>query len=250
MLVAWIVRTLVWRGRISLSATPGRPNSLTPVHVLIVFIATQLAGSLAAQGLSRWLGPESAPAMILAGLFHALITAAAVLVVAKFTFRHGLVRGMGLSMRHWLYDTGRGVIGYLAVTPICLASLKLINYFVSQPLPTHSLLEAMAELGWTWRLLSIPLAVVVVPLAEELFFRGLLQSMFRRYLRSPWLAILATSLLFALVHQPYWHTMGAIFALSVCLGYNYERTGRLYPAMLIHAIFNAVFTALYLAEQG
>jgi len=35
--------------------------------------------------------------------------------------------------------------------------------------------------------------------------------------------------------------MPALFVLSVILGYNYERCGRLYPPVLIHALFNSVF---------
>jgi membrane protease YdiL (CAAX protease family) len=59
-----------------------------------------------------------------------------------------------------------------------------------------------------------------------------------------WLAILLTSVLFALVH-PAW-MRPTIFFLAICLGYAYERTGNLWTNILMHAIFNAVNTYLFL----
>ena len=50
-----------------------------------------------------------------------------------------------------------------------------------------------------------------------------------------WAAIVITSVLFALMH-PGW-TMPAIFTLSLCLGYVYERTGSLWASMTLHASF-------------
>ena len=47
-------------------------------------------------------------------------------------------------------------------------------------------------------------------------------------------------MMFTAIHIPYWHTLPSLFALSIALGYNYERTGRLLPPLLIHALFNAV----------
>jgi membrane protease YdiL (CAAX protease family) len=63
-----------------------------------------------------------------------------------------------------------------------------------------------------------------------------------------WMAILATSALFAVVH-PMW-TWPAIFLLAVCLGYAYERTGNLWVPIVIHAAFNATSTVIYLYGGG
>lgn len=53
-----------------------------------------------------------------------------------------------------------------------------------------------------------------------------------------WAAVLITSLLFAAVHE--WWTAPAIFLLSLCFGYVYERTGNLYVPILMHIAFNGV----------
>ena len=53
-------------------------------------------------------------------------------------------------------------------------------------------------------------------------------------------AIFLTSGFFALMHAETPQNVPALFALSVALGYNYERCGRLYASILLHAVFNAV----------
>lgn len=63
-----------------------------------------------------------------------------------------------------------------------------------------------------------------------------------------WLAILLTSILFAIIH-PLW-TSPIIFALSLVIGYVYERTGNLWAAIALHAIFNTSSTTLYLLGLG
>jgi membrane protease YdiL (CAAX protease family) len=62
-----------------------------------------------------------------------------------------------------------------------------------------------------------------------------------------WLAVLITSLLFAIVH-PIWMAP-AIFVLAICLGYAYERTGNLWVPILIHAAFNTSSTLVFLNPQ-
>ena len=79
---------------------------------------------------------------------------------------------------------------------------------------------------------------VDVPIFEEMLFRGILQSMIRRYLGSPWAAILISSVIFALMH-PYWMHLPALFMLSLGMGYAYERSGSLVRPIFVHAIFNS-----------
>jgi membrane protease YdiL (CAAX protease family) len=167
------------------------------------------------------------------------------LAIAARTFRHGLAGGLGLSGRRWLWDSLRAVVGYLAVLPVCIALLAatscLFQWLGLHP-RTHVVLENLNVLPPGWKALAVLSVVVMAPLAEEVFFRGLIQSMVRQYTGRPWLAILVGSAVFALFHiagEP--QAVPSLFALAVVMGYNYERTGRLYSPILIHATFNAVF---------
>ena len=238
-LVVSIVRRAANPHKLSLRNTPGRNNSLTPLHIL---------GVLAVWAGLTWLtnqliGGRGDPSSVIVTAIGQAVLLGGALVAARLTFRHGLRRGLGLSMRHWLFDTGRGILGYLAVLPICLLLLLAIP---RTPDDTHTVLRMLPGLSVWWKVVTVLFVVVLTPITEEVFFRGLLQSMFRRYIHSPWVGIAASSAIFVLLHHPQWKDMLPLFALAVAMGYNYERCGRLYPAILIHAIFNAVNIAVVL----
>jgi membrane protease YdiL (CAAX protease family) len=55
-----------------------------------------------------------------------------------------------------------------------------------------------------------------------------------------WAPILVSSLLFALAHAGYGPDPVAIFMLAVILGYVYQRTHRIIPCMVTHALFNSL----------
>jgi membrane protease YdiL (CAAX protease family) len=155
---------------------------------------------------------------------------------------------MGFTARRWLNDSIRSVIGFLAILPVCFFLLIATTWLILQWDPNTNLLAPHAylqilidsDVPMVWRTLLVLAAVVLAPLGEEIFFRGLLQSMFRRYLQQPWVAILLTSMLFSAVHFTDIKSLPALFALSMALGYNYERTGRLYSPIMIHMLFNMV----------
>jgi membrane protease YdiL (CAAX protease family) len=237
-LVIWIVRRIARPEKLTLRRTPGRTNRLSPGHVLLVFAAYYLTPALILSGFSegepdyRWTLP--------AGMVGQLICLALSLLMAKLTFTHGLLRGLGLSMRHWVCDTGRGICGYLAVLPVCFALWLLVRWvWPTEDGDLHELLVLLPEVSQSWKLTIIASAVVLAPLAEEVFLRGLVQSMLRRYTAVPWLAILLTSVFFAGLHTSQPKDMPALLALGIALGYNYERCGRLWPSILMHALFNA-----------
>lgn len=83
--------------------------------------------------------------------------------------------------------------------------------------------------------------VVIAPVAEEVLFRGYLFGKLRKY-TSLWIAILITSVLFALVHFA-WNVGIDVFALSVILCLLTVWSKSLWPAILLHMLKN--FVAFY-----
>jgi membrane protease YdiL (CAAX protease family) len=176
-----------------------------------------------------------------------------------------------------------GVLGSLCVVPLVDGSMILVEWAYRaagyEHPKEHDLLRALGESNdrMTEAVLIVG-AAVLAPVFEELLFRGHVQTLLRsgmarlrREVRAPeasgqegglaadgsaspqaaeipvstsWVAILATAVLFALVH-PMW-TWPAIFLLAVCLGYAYERTGNLWVPVVIHAVFNSTQTLIYL----
>jgi len=94
--------------------------------------------------------------------------------------------------------------------------------------------------------LTLPAAVLLAPLWEELFFRGLLLDRLRRHMPVP-AVVLLSSLLFALVHdnQLKLGMTGVLFfserfAMGVAAALLALRYRSLTPAFLFHGAFNAI----------
>lgn len=81
-------------------------------------------------------------------------------------------------------------------------------------------------------------AAVVTPVAEEIFFRGVLQTVLVNMTMRRGLAVLCASLAFGFVHlgQPF--AIPALIFVGVCAGIVYERSGSLAAPICLHAIFN------------
>ena len=251
----WLARTVNNPTKVKLSVTPGRSNNLTPVHIIAMFLLWRLTLDLVMRiGLYVKLG--SSQIAISAGIAASLVALFGGLIMAKYSFDGEAAGGMGFTPRRWVNDSIRSVIGLMAILPVCmgllLATTLLIKQWCPDLLVTHQFLGILTDpkISVFWRVMVIPAAVVLAPLGEEVFFRGLLQSMFRRYLQRPWVAIVLTSILFSAIHYPIIQSMPALFALSLALGYNYERTGRLYSPIMIHMLFNLVNIAEVLTNTA
>jgi membrane protease YdiL (CAAX protease family) len=91
----------------------------------------------------------------------------------------------------------------------------------------------------------IVLAVVLVaPIAEELFFRGVVYNAWERE-HGTWFAVFGSAALFALIHGSIFLLL-PIFILGVGLALLYRSTRSLPATMLMHAGFNAVTVTITL----
>jgi len=243
--LVWLAHSVNNPTKVKLSVTPGRSNNLTPVHIIAIFLLWLLTPDLAI-GIGLHVKLGSSQIVIIAGIARSLAAIIGGLIMATYSFDGGAVGGMGFTPRRWINDSIRSAIGLMAILPICMGLLIATTLLIQQWWPDllviHQFLKILTDpkTHVFWRAMVILTAVVLAPLAEEVIFRGLLQSMFRRYLRRPWGAIVVTSILFSAMHFTDIKSLPALFALSLALGYNYERTGRLYSPIMIHMLFNLV----------
>jgi membrane protease YdiL (CAAX protease family) len=97
--------------------------------------------------------------------------------------------------------------------------------------------EAMREevdlLDRKW---GIVLAVMAAPFVEELIFRGMIFKSLRRN-HGVVISVLASSLLFAVVHDPL--SVPPVFLLGCAAAMAFERSGSIWSAMLVHGTYNA-----------
>jgi membrane protease YdiL (CAAX protease family) len=132
----------------------------------------------------------------------------------------------------------------LVIVATC-AAVVLIDqiYVINQhftPVP-EEYAEQIRELkpGNAWQLVVTALGLcVLVPVAEEMVFRGMIQRIFSRNM-APVLAVLLSGALFGAVHLNA-HLLISITCFGWFLGFLFEATGNLVYSMVAHAIFNTV----------
>ena len=98
-------------------------------------------------------------------------------------------------------------------------------------------LENAALPGWAGTLLILT-AIVIAPLAEEFFFRGILQTRLRSVLGSRWAGVAVAGICFGLMHGGQVAAIVPLAVMGIILGFVYEATGSLIGPILIHAMFN------------
>lgn len=174
-------------------------------------------------------------------VFLATALGAAWLSPQPLTQRLGLGRG-GLPWWSWIV--------LLAGTPIIgVVSSHVLSLLVDDMSDQLKLVDAMLRThvrDFPWGLLAL---VAVLPgFVEELLFRGYLQS---RLLRSwpPGLAVLCSALIFSLAHLDPVHVLGVI-PLGLWLGTIAWRARSIWPAILCHAVNNAVAVSGALFEDA
>ncbi|GGA72709.1 CPBP family intramembrane glutamic endopeptidase [Ornithinibacillus halotolerans] len=92
-------------------------------------------------------------------------------------------------------------------------------------------------------LIAFVSAAIISPIYEEIFYRGFLY----RWLRTKYgvlNGILVSSFIFMLVHIPTYNSLPYTFVSGVVFAWTYEKTKSVYPAMIIHGLFNGVSVVL------
>lgn len=148
----------------------------------------------------------------------------------------------GLTGERFFPVLGRSLLALAAAYPVLLLVQAMVYGVAGTDVQPQEVVRFLQEASTPRdRLAVMVMAVVVAPLAEEVIFRGYLYPVGKRYL-GPFVSLGITSLLFAVLHG-HAASIPALFALAVCLGLAYEKSGSLLVPMIMHAVFNAVSIA-------
>ena len=108
----------------------------------------------------------------------------------------------------------------------------------------------LKEKGGAFLAYSSLFAAILGPVIEELFFRGFLYGVFKKYIGVFW-SMTITAAIFAALHT---HIVGffPIMALGMLLAYLYEKTGTLVSSITVHIMHNLgmVFLVLLIKQVG
>lgn len=154
--------------------------------------------------------------------------------------------GMMLAALWWVRGTVRQHLAWPSALSVIAGGLIGVAWIVTAPAaepPSEALLSLGAGTFALWAGMRILGTVALVPVIEELFFRGYVQARLDRgTLVSRIIAIAISAGLFALVHGRWIEAglAGVVFSLV------YMRNGRLADAMAAHAVANAVIAAVAL----
>jgi len=143
-----------------------------------------------------------------------------------------------------------GMLGLIVSVPLVMGTIQAVIvvgqvFGQEPPVIGHEMLRAMNESD---SLLATALiacsAVLIAPVLEEAIFRGLFQSVLAEVLgvSMRWPIVLVSALVFSLIHigAADWQTLPGLFVLGVVLGWMYERSGSLWPSIVVHVGFNAL----------
>jgi len=141
-----------------------------------------------------------------------------------------------------------GFRGYLALFPWLFLLLYLVTetarwvHFKPPLEPIHELIFREAHPAVL--IITVVLACLIGPLAEELFFRGVVYGAIRQR-TSRIIAMLVSGAVFSLIHT---NVMGfvPIMVLGWLLAYLYERTGSLLVPLAVHILHNTFLMSLAL----
>lgn len=165
------------------------------------------------------------------------------------------------SFEKWLQDVSLGGAAWLVCFPVVsLFSVLLTTVLDRLGMPPSEdqvavrfLKDILQDRTLFW--VSFWLISIVVPLVEEILFRGFLQSWLRQKI-SGFSAICLTSVIFSAFHFSFsqgWHNidlLAALFLLSVYLGLLYEKRGSIWAPVALHAIFNGISEVAIFIQDG
>ncbi len=239
--VYWVLR----QRRDPLANRPVRTASLPPELLLLPVLAYFLVSAAVSPLVLRLSqGHADQAALLSAGNIGMISAAIVCLAIGASHFRGGLrgfLTGDTPIARHALLAGGLLIISF----PLCFVALETTLWIVDliQPgflAPEHPVIDALRnpdEPSWAPLALWIG-AVVVAPLAEECFFRGLVQTTIVVLSRRRWLAIGVTATAFGIAHATQPQVIPALAVLGVLLGVAYEWCGGLLAPFLLHMLFN------------
>lgn len=200
----------------------------------VVFAAIQFVVSGIIQGI--WMliyGPEAimdATGMIITMTVFSILTMV-IFLVAKWS----------VVSRHWLQTRPWATFFWciMAALGALIPSAWLQEIMPALPNLAEDTFDMILKDRWGYLVIGL-----LAPLAEELVFRGAILRALLQWKRNPWIGIVISALLFALIHMnPV--QMPHAFLIGILLGWMYYRTDSIIPGIVYHWVNNTVAYVMY-----
>ena len=242
------------------------PSSVWIFGALVVLLAAMSAPTLISK--IQWVQEQEYTDLQLRAinnvgyyLFGILAGVGMLFVLKRSTTNDGECKaGLGLSILDFPVGLGCFMLAYPFIELMSMLGVFIYEQTQQQPPsgiahPTLQMLTDEPSNPWVWAIIGG--AVIGAPFIEELIFRVFVQGAVLKWLKSPWLAIIITSIIFASIHRlgppetrVAWHALLPIFAVGMTCGIAYERTRRVGVPIMMHICFNALNVILALVVSA
>jgi len=140
----------------------------------------------------------------------------------------------------------KAALAAILMIPVMGFIAAIIQMLLGLP-PNNPQLEFIvpADFSYITAVVMLVVAGFFVPLAEELYFRGVLYSALRNHFGIG-IGAIVSSLIFGALHGDI-SIAGATFVMGLVLAYFYEKSRSIWPSVLIHALNNSLkLAAIYI----
>lgn len=136
------------------------------------------------------------------------------------------------------YGVGGGIL-LLTIVFIMSIPIGYLNPQLEPQLYEEMLRSLTDNSTLFWLIIT---GVVLAPLSEEMFYRGMIYPVFRRYLSLPW-AMAVSGIIFGLAHFDLWRALPlAVGGMGLC--YIYEKTRSILVSAVAHGVWNLIMTLM------
>lgn len=200
----------------------------------VIFGAIQVVVSFIVQGIwTLVMGKDTvmnATGMIITMAVFSILTMA-VFLLAKWS----------VVSRHWVRTRPWFVLFWCVVAALgaIVPSVWLQEHMPELPNVVEGEFDMIMKDRWGYLVVGL-----LAPLAEEMVFRGAILRSLLRWKQNPWVGIVISALLFAVVHMNP-AQMPHAFLVGLLLGWMYWRTDSIVPGVVYHWVNNTVAYILY-----
>lgn len=200
----------------------------------VIFGAIQVVVSFIVQGIwTLVMGKDTvmnATGMIITMAVFSILTMA-VFLLAKWS----------VVSRHWVRTRPWFVLFWcvLAALGAIIPSVWLQEHMPELPNIVEGEFDMIMKDRWGYVIVGL-----LAPLAEEMVFRGAVLRSLLQWKSNPWIGIVVSALLFAVVHMNP-AQMPHAFLIGLLLGWMYWRTDSIVPGVVYHWVNNTVAYVMY-----
>lgn len=187
----------------------------------------------------QWLG-NALYAEILMGLTIAITLLLGIYLIA---LRPKNLSWSEVGVKKFSAKDWKVIILYSVIVMLGPVMIMLITSLIGSSM-SNSKTEAMQQnVTFLTVLLTFITASIISPIYEEIFYRGFLY----RWLRTRTgliVALLISSTIFTVIHIPTYNTMPITFFGGIIFALAYEKTGSVWPSVIIHGSTNGIMVLL------